>query len=216
MEKVNKIIRKMTKNISGGVFGLLSISFGLAGDIISYVFFPGYDFTKKAVSYLCEGPAGIFFQIGSVISGIFAILFVISLAQSFNNKQINERLKKTTLIFALISCICLVFLGAFCGSNPIIAVIHGISAFLSWSSGLIYITLFNVLILKDSKFNRYLAYSGFIISFLLLLLLIFWILHFFEITRYLYLILPTLEWVDTFAIIIWYLIVSIYLIHKKI
>ncbi len=216
MEKINSLFDKIITDFSGGIWGLLSIGFGLTGDLISYIFFPGYDFTKKAVSYLCEGPGGLFFQIGSVISGIFAIFFVISLARSIDGEEISEILKKSTLVFALISCINLIILGAFCGPNLIISLIHGFSAFLSWFSGLVYITLFNILILKDSKFSKYLAYSGFIISSLFLLLLVFWILHFFEITRFLGLFLPTIEWVDTFAIIIWYLIISIYLIHKKI
>ncbi len=110
----------------------------------------------------------------------------------------------------------LIVLGAFCGSNPIVVLIHGVFAFISWLFGLFYITLFSMLILKDSKFTKHLAYFGFIVSISLMLLLIIFILHFFEVTHFLVIILPSLGWIDTFAIIIWYFIISTYTIYKKI
>ncbi|MFX1410669.1 MAG: DUF998 domain-containing protein [Promethearchaeota archaeon] len=216
MEGLKSIINKVLQSVSGGVFGLLSITFGLTGDIIAFLLFPGYDFTKRAVSYLCKGPGGIYFQIGSIISGIFAILFVVSLGRTFEGEKISERLKKRTIIIALISCVSLVILGAFCGSNPIVALIHGIFAFISWLFGLFYITLFNIFILRDSKFANQLVYFGFIVTISLLLLLIIFILHFFEGMHFLVIILPSLEWIDTFAIIIWYVIISVYMIQRKI
>lgn len=216
MNGVKSTINKILQTVSAGVFGLLSITFGLIGDIIAFILFPEYDFTKKAVSYLCKGPGGLYFQIGSVFSGIFAIFFVISLGRVFDQDGISEKLRKNTIFIALISCVSLVILGAFCGSNPIIALIHGIFAFISWFFGLLYITLFNIFILKDSKFSRKLAYFGFIVSILLLLLLIIFILHFFEATHFLVKILPSIEWIDTFAIILWYFLISTYIIYKKI
>jgi hypothetical protein len=209
-------INKFLHSVSGGVFGLLSITFGLTGDIIAFLLFPGYDLTKKAVSYLCKGPGGIYFQIGSVFSGIFAILFVIALGRSFDEDEVNKKLRKNTIYIALVSCISLVILGAFCGPNPIIALIHGVFAFISWLFGLFYILIFSLLMMKDSKFHKNLAYIGFIVSFLLLVLLIIFILHFIEVTHFLVLVLPSIEWIDTFAIILWYFIISTYMIYNKI
>ncbi|MFX1320071.1 MAG: DUF998 domain-containing protein [Promethearchaeota archaeon] len=216
MKGLNSVINKILQSVSGGVFGLLSIIFGITGDIIAFLLFPGYDFTKKAVSYLCKGPGGIYFQIGSVFSGIFAILFVIALGRTFDEDGINEKLRKNTILIALVSCASLVILGGFCGSNPIVALIHGTFAFISWLFGLLYISLFSLLIMKDSKFSKNLAYLGFIVSFLLLVLLIIFILHFFKATNFLVIILPSIEWIDTFAIILWYFIISTYMIYKKI
>ncbi|MFX0042170.1 MAG: DUF998 domain-containing protein [Candidatus Hodarchaeota archaeon] len=216
MKGLKLSINKILQSVSGGIFGLLSITFGFTGDIIAFLLFPGYDFTKKAVSYLCKGPGGIYFQIGSIFSGIFAVLFVISLGRTFDEDGINEKLRKNTIYIALVSCISLIILGAFCGPNPIIALIHGVFAFISWLFGLFYISLFSLLMMKDSKFPKNLAYLGFIVSFLLLVLLILFILHFFEATNFLVLILPSIEWIDTLAIIFWYFIVSTYMIYNKI
>lgn len=216
MKGLKSTTNKIIESVSAGVFGLLSITFGLTGDIIAFLLFPGYDFTKKAVSYLCKGPGGLYFQVGSIISGIFAILFVIALGKTFDEEGISEKFQKNTIYIALVSCMSLVILGAFCGPNPIVALTHGIFAFISWFFGLFYISLFSLLMLKDSKFSKNLAYLGFIVSFLLLVLLIIFILHFFEVTHFLVIILPTIEWIDTFAIILWYFIISTYMIYNKI
>ena len=216
MKGLNSIINKILQPVSGGVFGILSIIFGITGDIIALLLFPGFDFTKNAVSYLCESPGGLYFQIGTVFSGIFAIFFVIALGRTFDEDGINEKLRKNSIYIALVSCVSLVILGAFCGPNPIVALIHGSFAFICWLSGLIYISLFSLFIMKDSKFSKNLAYLGFIVSFLLLVLLIIFILHFFKATQFLVIILPSIEWIDTFAIIFWYFIISTYMIYKKI
>ena len=218
MEKPVTFIDKFQQFISGGVYGILSITFGIMGDILAYIFFPfmEYDFRKRAVSSLCKGTGGLFFHVGTILSGIFAILFVIYLSRTFNNNYISEKLRKGTLFIAIISCVSFINLGIFCGSNPIIALIHGVSAFISWLSGLFYITLFNILMLKDPKYSKSLSLFGFFASFTLTLLLIIFILAFLPSLRILISVLPTLEWINTIAIIIWYFTFSIYLILRKI
>lgn len=216
MKGLKSSVTKILDSVSTGVYGLLSITFGLTGDIIAFLLFPGYNFTKKAVSYLCKGPGGLYFQVGSIFSGIFAILFVIALGRTFDREIINDKFRKFTIYIALISCISLVILGAFCGSNPTVALIHGIFAFISWFCGMIYIFFFSVLIMNDPKFTKQLANLGFIVSFLLFVLLIIFILHFFKATHFLVIILPSVEWIDTFAIILWYIVISTYVIYNKI
>ena len=207
---------KFQQFASGGIYGILSISFALIGDILAYLFFPGYDFTKRAVSYLCEGPGGIFFQVGTVFSGIFAILFVIYIGGTFSENQINEKESKTAVFFALISCVSLIILGVFCGSNKVISLIHGVSAVISWISGICYITLFNILMLKDLKYSKFLAYIGFSVSISLSTMVIMFFLYYIPGLQNLVIILPLWEWINTFAMIFWYSAVSSYLLIKKI
>ena len=216
MRQIKKSFDKVVNPLFGGIFGILSITSAIIGDIIAFILFPGYNLTKKAVSYLCRGPGGIFFQVGAVLSGLFAILFLLSLANSLYRNSSNERLIETSIIVSIVSCICLIFLGIFCGSNPIIALLHGIFAFISWFSGLLYVTLLNILILKDSRYSNFLAYIGFFLSWSLGLLLVIFLLHFHTPFHILVLILPSLEWFNTILIMVWYFIVSIYMIYRKI
>ena len=216
MEKLDLFIKKLNTVIPGRIFGLLSITSGILGDIISYVMFPGYNFLKMAVSALCLGPGGIFFNIGNIFSGVFALIFVNYLIRTFNDEQINDRLKKSATICANISCISFIILGVFCGSNIIVQYLHGTAAITSWGSGLCYITLYNILMLKDSKYSSKLAIFGFIVSFPLILLMVFFFLHLIPILRFLIIILPTLEWINTISVILWYFFVSTYMIYKRI
>ncbi|MFW9785174.1 MAG: hypothetical protein ACFFFB_23030 [Candidatus Heimdallarchaeota archaeon] len=171
---------------------------------------------RSAVSTLCLGPGGLFFQSGTVLSGIFAVLFVISLNWSFNEYETNEKLKKLNLYIALISCTTFIGLGAFCGSNPIIALIHGSFAVISWLSGLFYVISFTILMFQDSQYLKLLVYIGCYVSFVLFLLVFTFFLHFFPSLRFLMIILPSLEWINTISLIFWYFAVSVYMIYKKI
>jgi len=198
------------------VYGLLSIAFGIIGDVLALIFFPDYNFIKRAVSSLCKGEGGLFFQIGSVISGIFAIPFVVYLNNSFNNDYVKEKLKKKGLIVAIISCVCLIILGAFCDSDPIIAIIHGVSAVISWLTGLFYITIYNIFMLKDPKYSRSLSLFGFCATITLSTLMILFFLAFLPFLRFIVVILPSLEWINTIIIILWYFTVSLYTLRNKI
>ena len=184
MEKLDLISKKLNRFIPGALFGLLSVTFGFLGDLIAYLMYPGYDFTKRAVSSLCKGPGGLFFQIGTVFSGIFAFFFVIYLGSTFNKEEVSEKLRKSAVILGIISCVC--------------------------------ITLFNILLLKDSKYPKLLAFFGFLVSFTLLLLMILFYLHLLPTLRFLMIILPSLEWINAIGMIFWYLIISLYMIYKKI
>jgi len=216
MEKLDNFLEKLNKVIPGRLFGLFSITAGILGDIIAIIMYPGYNFLRMTVSALCEGPGGVFFNIGNIISGIFALLFVNSLVRTFDEEQINSKLKKTAIICANISCTCFIILGIFCSTNSIVVQIHGISAITSWGFGFCYITFYNILILKDPKYTKNLAFFGLIVSFILGLLMVFFFLHLLPVLRFLIVILPTLEWISTILVILWYLIISTYMIYKKI
>ena len=154
--------------------------------------------------------------IGNIFSGVFALIFVNYLIRTFNDEQINDRLKKSATICANISCISFIILGVFCGSNIIVQYLHGTAAITCWGSGFCYITLYNILMLKDSKYSSKLAIFGFIVSFPLILLMVFFFLHLIPILRFLIIILPTLEWINTISVILWYFFVSTYMIYKRI
>ncbi|MFX1431500.1 MAG: hypothetical protein ACFFCY_15140 [Promethearchaeota archaeon] len=216
MEKLDIFYKKLNGVIHGGVFGLLSISVGILGDIIAFSMFPGYNFLTMAVSTLCLGPGGIFFNIGNIFSGIFALIFVNSLIRTFNEGNFGTRLKQLAIICADISCISFIFLGVFCGSNIIIQYLHGTAAVTSWGFGFVYFTLYNILMLKDIKYSNKLAIFGFILTFPLLLLMVLFFLAYIPIlTTPLIIILPPLEWVNTFSVILWYFSVSTYTLYKK-
>ncbi|MFX1313844.1 MAG: hypothetical protein ACFFHD_14735 [Promethearchaeota archaeon] len=216
MVKINNIDKTQVQKTPIGIYGILSILFGALGDLIAYIKYPGYNILVNVVSSLCLGPGGLFFQFGTAISGLFALLFLIYLEKTFNDEQINKYLRKYAKITGIISCVFFIILGVFCGSNVIIAYIHGISAVISWFTGLFYITLFNILFLKSSKYSQYVAYCGFIVTSILMLLILTFILHFFPAFRFLIIILPSLEWLNTIALMFWYLLVSIYIIHNRI
>jgi len=216
MEKSSNISYRSTKKISFGIYGLLSIIFGGLGDLIAYIMYPEYNFMRRAVSSLCLGPGGLFFQSGTVLSGLFALLFLIYLERTFIEDDINRYLRKYAKITAIISCVSFIILGIFCGSNVIIAYIHGINAVISWIFGFLYISLYNSLMIKSSNYSKYLGYFGFVTTFTLSLMFIFFILHLFPALRFLMIILPLLEWMNTLSLILWYLVVSTYIIHQAI
>ncbi|KKK42809.1 hypothetical protein LCGC14_0493160 [marine sediment metagenome] len=215
MEKSHNLLGNFQQFVSGGVYGILSVVFGMLGDLIAYLMYPGYNFTNNPVSSLCNGPGGMFFQVGTVLSGIFAILFVLYFIGSVP-AQNAEKLRKIALLTALISCISFISLGVFCGREPTIALIHGVSAVISWISGICYITLFNIFMLRNSKYSKLLVYFGFGVSLTLSTMVLMFFLYYFLGLHIVIIILPLLEWIDTFILAIWYLIISIFLILKKI
>lgn len=216
MENLKRMFDKLQSTKLAGIFGILSITFGLIGDIIALILFPGYDFLRRSVSFLCKGPGGIFFQVGTVLSGIFAFIFVLYVIRTFEGETTNTTLKKWALTFAIISCMSFINLGIFCGSNPIIDIIHGVSAVVSWLSGIGYITLFSILMLRNLKYSKISAYIGFIVSSSLSFMILLFILYYFPGIQGVVKLLPLIEWYNTFALIFWYLVVSTDLLIKKI
>lgn len=216
MEKVDQFIEKLNNFIPGSLFGLFSIISGIIGDIIALLMFPEYNFMEMAVSALCLGPGGLFFNLGNIFSGIFALVYVNYLRTTFNNEENSIRLIKGANISANIACISFIILGVFCGSNIVVQYLHGTAAIISYSFGLGYITFYNILIIKDSNYSKYLGYFGFFVSFIFALLIILFFLHLFPSLFFLHLFLPLIEWTSTIAVILWYLIIPSYMLYKKI
>ena len=216
MEKLEQFIRRLNTYVPMRIFGLLSIMSGIIGDTIAYFMYPGYDFTKNAVSALCDGSGKYFFQTGIVFSGIFAFFWAIYLGYTFNSEEVGVKLQKFSIPLAIISCISFISLGMFCGTNLIISLIHGTSALISWGSGFCYITIYNILILRDSNYSKYVAYFGFFVSLIFAFLIVMFFLHLIPALRILIIFLPSLEWINTITVILWYFTISIYMVYKKI
>ena len=89
MGNIDIFIEKLNTVIPVSIFGLFSIFSGILGDIIAFVMFPEYNFMEMAVSALCLGPGGIFFNLGNIFSGIFALVFVNYLRTTFNKNENN-------------------------------------------------------------------------------------------------------------------------------
>jgi len=216
MEKVDHFIEKLNNFIPGSLFGLFSIISGIIGDIVALLMFPGYNFLEMAVSALCLGPGGLFFNIGNALSGIFAWVYVNYLRTTFNNEENSIRLIKGANITANIACVSFIILGAFCGSNIVFRYLHGTAAIISYVFGFCYITMYNILMIKDPKYSEYLGYFGFFVSFIFALLIILFLLHLIPPLFYIHLSLPLIEWASTVAVISWYLGIPVYMLYKKI
>lgn len=209
MEIQKKIFDRLLTLIPGGVFGFLTCAIVLTGDTISIILFPGgYNFLENMISELGLGPSGIFFNLGLIISGILSFPYYIALYRSFDKETVNQIVRKSSLIFSLISIITFILVGIFPSieDNNIIFVTHGIFAFLSFLSGIFYLISFSILMVmgsngNGSKYSKFIACQGFIVAGTYLLMLFTW--------------LPITEWIATFAIISWIIANSIYMIYHK-
>ena len=203
MERERKFIDKLLNIAPGGIYGILSLIARISGDLLAYLLFPGYSIFDNMVSDLGVGPGGIFFSLGLIISGIVCIPFYIALARSLKSDEINEKMIKVGLIFFYISDITYILLGFFPSieNNYIIYATHGILAVISWLTGIVYLILFSKLMLKNHKYSKFPAYSGFCLVGFMILFLSTW--------------LPIFEWLMTFAFIIWLIIISSYMIYHR-
>jgi len=203
VDKSTKFIDKLFEIIPGGVFGLLSVALIILGEIIALLLFPGYNIFNNMVSELGAGPGGPFFNLTIIISGIIIIPYYIHLAKTFSGEAINENLRKYAILTAVISCITYSLLGVFPSieDNITIYVIHGTLATISIASGLGYLLLYSILMLRAQNFSKYQAYHGFIVAVLYATFLLTWI--------------PIIEWVMNMAILSWVTVNSVYILYLK-
>ncbi|MEJ2276580.1 MAG: hypothetical protein P8Y70_02355 [Candidatus Lokiarchaeota archaeon] len=158
------------------IFGILSALTGLLGDLLSSLFFKGYNFFTNYVSDLGVSKAGLIFNLSIIFSGILVIPVSISFY---------------------------ILIGIFPSdkSVPISFIMHGVVALVTWLSGIVYLSLFGILMILDDKYNKFLSLTCFIQGFLIFFFLITW--------------QPIIEWVTTAGIIVFLFINSIYMIYKK-
>ena len=202
-DKLNNIVQNIFNLIPGPVFGILSVIIGLLGDFLAILFFPDYNLSLM-ISKLGIGPGGIFFNLGIILSGLFAMPFYVYFWRVLQNKKINNYLLNGALSSALFSCVFFILLGVFPSNDSELTILylHGIFSTLCFFSALIYFILFNIVLLKSSKFLKLHTYIGFSQATIIILFLFTWN--------------PITEWLMTIGLIVWILSISVYMLYKQI
>ena len=202
MEKIKTYILHVYNLIPAPIYGLLSAIVGLSGDVISVLLFQGYTLNHM-MSALGTGPGGIFFNMGTFLSGIFALLFYLYLIKVIGKETNDRKLYKAWIIFTITSCILFSLIGVFPTSkNTIIFLLHGIFTLISLLSAILYLTLFGYLISKSNNFPRFFVYLALITTVTIVVFLFTWI--------------PITEWIMALAVAVWITLISAYMLYYKI
>lgn len=195
-------LSKIFDIIPGPIFGILSVIVGLLGDFLALLLFPEYNLNLM-ISKLGIGPGGIFFNIGTILSGFFAFLFYLYLGRVVKDEHLNENLRKAAIISAVVSCFFFMLIGFFPSleENQMLIILHGNFASICFIAGLIYFLLFNIIILRNKNFLKIHAYVGFTEACLILFFLFTWN--------------PISEWIMTIGIIVWIMVIASYLLYSN-
>ncbi len=201
MEKLKTNILKIVNFIPRPYYGLLSAFAGLGGDVIAIALFPGYNFNHM-ISALGAGPGAIYFNIGTILSGIFALLFYLYLIEVIGEETNDPKLQRVGRFFAINSCIFFSLVGIFpTSTNMVLFVLHGTVALISWFSAIIYLSIFSKLIFKNKILPKFFGYLGLITSGTIVVFLLTWI--------------PIIEWIMALAITVWIILPSVYMLYRK-
>jgi len=202
MANLNTKIQLVIHNFPSPFYGYISIIVGLIGDLLSYLLFPEFDLTYM-ISALGIGPGGIFFNLGLILSGLFALFFYLYLAKVVKINHRDIKLLKIAKISSINSCVFYCLIGIFPAiqENILIGYLHGLSAVICWLSAIVYLSSYGLLFLKSSNFLKFHGYLAFATALSIIVLLLTWT--------------PITEWVMTFAIIIWIAVIASYTLIKK-
>ncbi len=201
MKKQFSFFNKLNNLFPRSVFGLISFGISLFTHLIGVLLYPNYNMTKIAISFLGDGYGGIIYRVGLILTGIIGIPFCLYIGRSFNKEYTIEPLRKLAVIGSIIYCVSLIFIGYFWGSNAVVSLIHGLAAFLCWVDGLIFISLVSILMFKDIRYPKSIAFFGFIVAGTFLL--------------HLTVLTPITQWIMTLSIMLWVWIVSSYMLYKQ-
>ncbi len=201
MEKLKTNILKILNFIPSPYYGLLSAFVGIGGDIIAIALFPSYNFNRM-ISALGTGPGAIYFNIGTILSGIFALLFYLYLIEVIGKETNDPKKQKVGRFFAINSCIFFSLVGVFpTSTDTILFVLHGTFALISWLSAIIYLSIFSSLIFKNKGIPKFFGYLALITAGTIILFLLTWI--------------PIIEWIMALAITVWITLPSVYMLYRK-
>ncbi|MFX1448816.1 MAG: DUF998 domain-containing protein [Promethearchaeota archaeon] len=212
---VTKIEQRM--EIFFGLFGVIIATIFLLGAVF---FTPGYNPLKDTVSSLGYGKAKSLFSISFVVVGSLSIPFYIYLERELVN--IREGIRRLATGISIFTSVCVALVGIIPDDTywDIFLLFHNFVAWESFIGSSIYIVLYSILmhqgptskLYSGPSFKKYLAYFGFFIGFVLLVLAFNSILLFFEINI---ISLALIEWVLTILISIWIIITALQLISFK-
>ena len=194
----------------------MEVIFGLAGALfmtimlpLTAILTPGYTPLEHTVSTLGLMSAKTLFSIAFVVTGSLLIPFYIYLEREL--VEINENLRRIATGIAIFTNMCIALVGIIPPETTVAAFIlfHGFVAATSFIGSSIYIVLYSYLMYlvpksmmyKGPVFKRYLAYYGFFVGFMLIILFIVFI--------------PIIEWILTILILIWIIIASLQCISHK-
>lgn len=203
MRNFKTIITQFTNIIPKGLFGLLSVLISITGDFIALLMFPEYSMFQYDISYLAIGPGGIFFNIGLIFSGLMAIPFNIYLGKVVSGNNVNESIRKKTVIISIVACIAISLVGSFPVhlENQVILIIHAFLAFVFFLSTTIVFILYGYLFIKNEKFSKAQAYISFVIAGILIIYMIFRS--------------SILEWISMFGIMLGIILIALYTLYKR-
>jgi len=203
MEKLKTDILKIINFLPRPFYGLLSATVGIAGDIIAISLFPNFNLSNM-ISDLGTGPGAIYFNIGTFLSGVFALLTYLHIVENLEKENINHpKVLRIGKVFAINSCVFFALIGVFPAvrSNILLIVIHGGVALISLVSGVICLSSFSYLFFKSEKFSGLVGYLPLIAVSCIVPFLFSW--H------------PITEWIMTFGITFWIVAISIYMLYHK-
>jgi hypothetical protein len=224
MRKINQMVDQLFNTIPGYIFGILTFTIGLLGDVLALVFSPEYQMWRSSISWLGVQTGGMFLRLGFIVSNIFAILHIIYLGRSVKDENVNDLVRKIAIGCGIITSINFLLTGIFSGTDPLNSYLHGVFALFSFLGGALTTSIFTYLFSRNPRFSKSIVYFNIVISGIVISYLIpFFITNFcnlyqnicFSFGAAVYIIMPTYEWIMIFGILLWYLLNSIYLAKKK-
>lgn len=202
MGKLKIHILIIYNSIPAPIYGVLSAVVGLVGDIIAIALFPTFNFNHM-ISALGAGPGALYFNMGTILSGLFALLFYLYLIEVIGKESNHPKQQKVGRFFAINSCIFFSLVGVFpTSTNTILFVLHGTFALISWLSAIIYLSIFSSLIFKNKVIPKFFGYLALITAGTIIVFLLTWI--------------PIIEWIMALAITVWITLPSVYMLYRKI
>jgi hypothetical membrane protein len=206
--KFNNEFQKRFLHSIPGLFGLLSVSIGITGIILTSFLYPNYDPMVRMISDLGTAwlsPGNNYFNTGFIISGFINIPFSIYLGGIFKSELGNERLRKFAIISSIVSNMSLSMVGLTLmysrSLHDSYFIWHGIFALMAFSSASIYCVIYSAKMLKDKRFYKIHAYIGFVIVIFPALFYITW--------------QPILEWTSLITLCLWNFCIAIYSLIRK-
>jgi hypothetical protein len=224
MQKISQFLDRLFNTVPGYIFGLLAFIIGFLGDVIALILSPEYRMWRSSISLLGLNPGGIFWRIGMIISNICAIPFVIYFTRVLKDNNVNEIVRKLATGLGIFTSTSAILTGAFVGRTALFIYLHGIFALLSFIGGASVCSIYTFLLSKNPKFSKSIKYTGIVISVIVVTYLIpFFITNFcslfksicYTLGQNIYIIMPVYEWTMIFAILLWYLSNSIYLLKIR-
>ena len=224
MPNVNNFFDRLFNLVPGYYFGILTFSIGFLNICIALVLSPNYVMWVESVSSLGQSEGGIFLRIGLILSMLFAIPFIIYLGRRLKDEEVNNDLRTSAVSTGIFSSITIILTSTFLGGNTFISSLHGLFTLLSWLGIIVFFILLNSLMLNSLKVSRFQILLGFTVTAICVFFLILVLLTNFcnlstgkcyPFGRILYIMAPTIEWITTFSIFLWFLGNSCDLLYRE-